>query len=153
MDTLSNENNYGGFSNQTNFSDVVNVNNLTIFNNLTNFSHLSNFSPILDSARIFRIKHMIGLTIACLGLIANVLNIAAVAHVPQSRSPHSKLITSLSISDIGIALQQILEGSVYFMRYYSACFGYIIPNVLLPFALLATLLNLFALGIDHYIAM
>ena len=95
-------------------------------------------------------------TVCPLGLIMNILNIVAIANAPSRLTQHSKLIISLAVSDMCIVLPEILYiiisktfeyDSISYNCYTVLAYFYFEPSVTL-----VSLFNIFALGIDHYIA-
>ena len=104
---------------------------------------------------IFREPLNIILLLLCFaGLFANILSIAATLHIPHGQTAHSKLIINLAVSDVCIILTvllQVLEKILSPLHPHEFC----IENAsqgFLHFALTATLINLLAMAIDHYVA-
>ena len=88
------------------------------------------------------------------GLIMNFLNIIAILHAPGKMTPHTLLVLNLAISDICLLLPEVfirifetLPYDINIPLYYTLLHKYIEPAFIL-----ASLLNLLSLGIDHYIA-
>ena len=94
------------------------------------------------------------LVLSFLGLFANILSIAATLHVQHRQNTHLKLIINLAVSDICIILSvflHLLETIKPPSVADQFCVG-ITNQGFLHFALLATLINLLAMAIDHYVA-
>lgn len=93
------------------------------------------------------------LTISLLALAANLLTIVATLHIPRGQTAHSKLILSLSVADICIIVSVFLHLTERIAEKHHEMSCILVANKgFLDFALLATLVNLLAMGIDHYIA-
>lgn len=98
--------------------------------------------------------NIVMIIISITGLFANALSIAATLHIPHSQTAHSKLIISLAVSDICIiftvfcyVLQEVLSP----LHDSTLCVE-VANQAIMDFSLLAIILNLLAMGIDHYIA-
>ncbi|XP_053374382.1 melanocortin receptor 4-like [Mercenaria mercenaria] len=91
------------------------------------------------------------LIICILGLIANCLSIMATAHIPHGQSTHSKLIISLGISDSLILVAILSHNLMYIFSSWDDCTK-MTKRLMLDIALLATLINLLVMAIDHYLA-
>ncbi|XP_060601446.1 histamine H2 receptor-like [Ruditapes philippinarum] len=89
--------------------------------------------------------------ICVLGLIANCLSIIATIHIPHGQSTHSKLIISLGVSDSLILIAILLHNLMYIFTSWDACTK-LTKRLILDTALLATLINLFVMAIDHNLA-
>lgn len=92
--------------------------------------------------------------LALTGLVANILTVAATTHIPGRQTTHSRLIISLSIADFCITLSVLLHFLVKVtspLHEDEYCTEEAARSFL-DFALLASLINLLAMGIDHYIA-
>ena len=92
--------------------------------------------------------------LALIGLMANILTAMATAYIPGRQTTHSKLIISLSLADICITISIFLHVWVTItsrphLREY--CLE-VANRGFLTFALLASLINLLVMGIDHYVA-
>ena len=88
------------------------------------------------------------------GLFANTLSIAATLHIPHGQMAHSKLIINLAISDSCITLSVFLHvlGEILFPLHANEVCIENANQGFLHFALLATLINLLAMAIDHHVA-
>ena len=104
------------------------------------------------------------LILCCLALLTNILSIAATANIPKGLTMHSKLIISLAVADIIVPLSIFMyilnkvlntpKVSMLFTpqeRLTSACMFQFVNSVNVT-AHLISLLNLFAMALDHYIA-
>ena len=91
------------------------------------------------------------------GLIMNVLNIIAILHAPGKMIPHTLLVLNLAVSDICLLLPEVLLRILESLPLYPQDINYklyftILRYYIEPAFILASLLNLLSLGIDHYIA-
>ena len=139
-------------------SIMENVTENTI-NNISNFNRSENnfgvFGQISATYRMLYVGFL--LVVSVFGLTANVLNISAIAHIPHGITTHLKLLISLALADCCIAIYGLLQFLLYLSFWmpslrFSLCFKCIVWNILVPFAIAASLCNLLALGVDHYIA-
>ena len=91
--------------------------------------------------------------LSIIGLVANVLTIIATANIPGRQTTHSKLIISLSIADICITVSVFLHVLVKVSSPLQQpdCID-VANRGFLCFALLASLINLLVMGIDHFVA-
>ena len=102
-----------------------------------------------------RIFDRFAVSVCSLGLILNILNIIAIVNSPCKLTPHSKLVTSLAVSDLCFALQTICSMLISELRKYydvGLCYDTVLQRLFIPGVILASLFNLLALGIDHFIA-
>ena len=99
-------------------------------------------------------------TVSPLGLLMNILNIVAIANAPSALTPHSRFVISLALSDLCIILptlgQKLMNQLYYFERAFNfkvyLCYNVAIYSYFEPCVILVSLLNLLALGVDHFIA-
>ena len=94
------------------------------------------------------------IALSLIGLVANSLSIIATLHIPHGQTTHSKLIINLAVSDICIILSvflNVVEKVTSPLHLSTNCVE-VANQAFLDFALLAILMNLLAMGIDHYIA-
>nr|QLD32092.1 melanocortin-5 receptor [Ruditapes philippinarum] len=91
------------------------------------------------------------LVICIIGLLANALSIAATAHIPHGLTTHSKLIISLAVSDGLILVSKLALFLLYLITSWVFCF-YAMQRVFLDTGVVATLLNLLAMAVDHFLA-
>lgn len=94
------------------------------------------------------------IVLSFVGLLANSLSIVATLHIPHGQTTHSKLIINLAVSDICIILSvflHVLVGILSPLHYQEYCVE-VANQGFLNFALLAIIINLLAMGVDHYIA-
>ena len=94
------------------------------------------------------------IALSLVGLVANSLSIIATLHIPHGQTTHSKLIINLAVSDICIILSvflNVIEKVTSPLHLSTNCVE-VANQAFLDFALLAILMNLLAMGIDHYIA-
>lgn len=94
---------------------------------------------------------VISITFCIVGLIANFFSVTATAHIPRGQSTHSKLIISLGVSDSLIQAALILHSTLLIFSTWDDCTK-MIKRLLLDIALLATLINLLVMAVDHYLA-
>lgn len=91
--------------------------------------------------------------LSIIGLVANTLTIIATAHIPGRQTTHSKLIISLCIADTCITVSVFLHVLVKVTSPLLPPDCLVVANKgFLCFALLASLINLLVMGIDHFIA-
>ena len=134
-----------------NLTLCVDFNNSNVNDSCDKFKDDTDF--IDESPTLFLLIYRpVRYTICTLAVILNILNIIALANAPSKLTPHLKLVISLAISDVCIVLPFILILSVFKPRenwwcLYTTLFSYFQPSIFL-----VSLLNLLALGIDHYIA-
>ncbi|XP_053381853.1 melanocortin receptor 5-like [Mercenaria mercenaria] len=88
-----------------------------------------------------------------LGLLANSFTIQAILNIPKHhRSAHLKFVISLACSDILILVAIFCGDIIYiFSSLHSDC-SRLLKTLMLDVPLLATLLNLLAMALDHYLA-
>ncbi|XP_053381854.1 melanocortin receptor 5-like [Mercenaria mercenaria] len=88
-----------------------------------------------------------------LGLLANSFTIQAIMNIPKHhRSAHLKFIISLACSDTLILIAIFCGDIIYiFSSLHSDCTR-LLKTLMLDVPLLATLLNLLAMALDHYLA-
>ena len=126
------------------------------------FFHESDINSTSDIAFFGRLKNYLGLglalfVISILGIIANAFSIAAILHIQKGLTPHLKFIVTLAVPDCCIAMSSLVlalnvmplgwhvasELSVYLLV--------VSLYVLQPFAVVASVLSLLALGTDLYV--
>ena len=108
-----------------------------------------------DIVTVFNETYGVFVYVICsLGLIMNILNIAAILNAPEKVTAHPKLVISLAVSDMCVVMPELLKGIIsilpYVMSYF--CFFIVVFYYIEPGVILVSLLNLLMLGIDHYIA-
>lgn len=134
--------------------------------NTTSFQFGFKSTNLSERANIILIQPetILTLFLCFIAIIANVFSICATCHMPSGLKTHSKLIISLALSDLLIVftvLTHILN-KVFITpllppfftpheRLTSACMSSFV-NALNASANLISLLNLFAMAVDHYIA-
>lgn len=131
---------------------------------VSSFSNVSNnFSDGLDETKtvsqrvqdiLYDPLNIVLIVLSFIGLLANSLSIAATLHIPHGQTTHSKLIINLAVSDICIILSVFLHVLVAVLsplHINEYCFE-VANQEFLNFSLLAILINLLAMGLDHYIA-
>ena len=92
-------------------------------------------------------------------IVANILTIAATVLSPQGKTAHAKLIISLAVSDCYIAILFLVDDTLCYTNVRQSfwhvdvflCYT-VIRGFLYCSSVLATLLNLLALAVDHYVA-
>lgn len=89
--------------------------------------------------------------VCCLSLLANTASILTITFMSQSKFMHLKLIISLCLSDGLISLSIIFDDVLFILSSWGSC-ARLCTRLLLDMALLATLLNLLAMSLDHYMA-
>ena len=97
--------------------------------------------------------------VSIIAIVANILTIAAIVHAPQGKTVHEQLITSLAVSDCCVAIYFLLDHTLrnanFCLSSWSAdvflCYT-VVRIFLYSFPVLASLLNLLALAVDHYVA-
>ena len=116
------------------------------------------------SRNLSKPHYIIALIVGSLAVIANVFSLAALVQVRRAWSAHFRLLLSLMISDLLVALTVILyvinkvtnpgtEAGVgpVGMRLKSRC-GFMMIKALNTMGLNITLLNLMGMALDHYLA-
>lgn len=106
------------------------------------------------NSKLAEASNIILIVVSAVGLLANLLSVSAILHIPRGKNTHSKVILSLAISDSGIAIQVFISGFLTRFSHQlvmSYCF-WLIETVFINFALFATLLNILMMATDHYIA-
>lgn len=94
---------------------------------------------------------IISVILCIVGLVANAASIIATANIPHRQSTHSKLIISLGVSDALILVAILSHNVMYIFSSWDDCTK-MLKRLLLDVALLATLVNLLVMAIDHYLA-
>lgn len=97
---------------------------------------------------VFKIMYFL---VCIVGLFANTISVAATWNIPHGLTTHSKLIISLAFSDGLILLARLSNSFLFLMESWEHCF-YTMNRVLLDTGVLATLLNLLAMALDHFFA-
>ena len=122
-------------------------------NNVTNASTLG-YDPVVQPREYFSQLWVIAaVMLSSLGILANLLSVCAVARVRPHLTPHFLLILSLAFSDIliGVSVMAHLLNQALNPLYSSIC-AYLLIKALNNTGLNITLLNLFGMAIDHYLA-
>ena len=104
---------------------------------------------------LFSIYDRVAITVCSLGLIMNILNIAAIANVPSKLTPHSKLVINLAVSDSCIVLHTLCSRLMTELKKYydvGQYFDAVLECYFIPGVILVSLFNLLAFGIDQFIA-
>ena len=146
----------------TNYSNQYLQNNsetVTAYNNISYENQTLHCSYPQDIDRTLFMKWYSPLypAVSILATLANSLTIAALVHNPKGQTAHSKFIMSLAVSDCCIGTYCLVESVIDHWLYFDLnpemfrCL-YIFGIAFRNFSLLATLFNLLALGVDHYIA-
>ena len=94
---------------------------------------------------------VLSIVLSILGIIANILSIYFVKRIYKTLSSHLKLIISLCVSDCLIPLPCLLKHIYIMTRPLNVCFN-VAVKLITDMALLASLLNLLAIAVDHYLA-
>ncbi|XP_053383490.1 melanocortin receptor 5-like [Mercenaria mercenaria] len=92
---------------------------------------------------------VISIVICLFGITANVVSIVAVANLRQKMTTHLKLIISLCVSDGLILLANMFLYILYILSPWYECIR-ITARLTTDIALLATLINLLVMALDHY---
>ncbi|XP_052803958.1 melanocortin receptor 5-like [Mya arenaria] len=149
---------------QLNSSDL----DLDVLRNLTGefplWPSLQPYSPREKAERLLQQPEYIVILLLCLvALVTNIVSIVATCHIRGSLTMHLKLIINLAASDILIVFSILIliinkifntppeVGSKPEDRLLNACFFASVNSVNIMSYLIA-LLNLFAMALDHYIA-
>ena len=97
--------------------------------------------------------NVVMVVLSIIALLGNALTIIATAHIPGRQTTHSKLIISLCIADICITVSVFLHVLVKEISKLERQHCLEVANRgFLCFALLASLINLLVMGIDHFVA-
>ena len=141
----------------------------TEFLNIINSTTWANLQPQNIHERADDIfnqpENIISLILCFLALAVNVISISATAHIPHGLTHHSKLIISLAASDILVTLSVFMHILIKVLvapvipptvdkmaeRLTSACMFQFVNSINIT-AHLISLLNLFAMALDHYIS-
>lgn len=141
----------------------------TEFLNIINSTTWANLQPQNIHERADDIfnqpENIITLILCFLALAVNMLSIAATAHIPHGLTHHSKLIISLAVSDILVTLSVFMHILIKVLvapvipptmdkmaeRLTSACMFQFVNSINIT-AHLISLLNLYAMALDHYIS-
>jgi len=140
-----------------------NINGSLLSNSLWPFLQPYNWRE--DAHRqLLQPEYIIMLVLCLVALVTNVLSIVAICNVKRFLTTHMKLIMNLAVSDILIVFSIfiLIMNKVYNQplpigitrpedRMSKACFFATVNSVNIV-AFLITLLNLFAMAVDHYIA-
>ena len=135
--------------------DTLTLTNASSMINITNTSDIATDEQETGWAAIFsEPTNVVIIIVSFIGLLANLLTVMATAHIPGNQTTHSKLIISLSIADMCITLSvflHVLVKATFPLHMTESCTE-VANEGFLNFALLATLINLLTMGIDHYVA-
>lgn len=117
------------------------------------FNCLNKELSVNDKAReIFaRPVGILSFIVCCLSLLANITSILAISKMSPKKSMHLKLIISLCLSDSLISISVLSDDLLYIFTEWNSCTRFS-KRLLLDLSLFATLLNLFVMAFDHYIA-
>lgn len=113
-------------------------------------------SSVADKARevLNKPSWIFSILIFFVGVIANIMTIRAIMYVPKHhRTAHLKFIISLACSDMFILVAIFSGDVIYIFSSLHADCNKLLKTLLLDVPLLATLLNLLAMALDHYLAM
>ncbi|XP_045182610.1 melanocortin receptor 4-like [Mercenaria mercenaria] len=86
-----------------------------------------------------------------LGILANSLSIFAILYLHNKLSTHLKLIINLCVSDALIVVPTLVSKIIYMTETSTFCSA-VAERLIIDLALLATLLNLLMIAVDHYFA-
>lgn len=110
-----------------------------------------------DGGVLFTEVRIITYILGCLGLVLNVASILATLHIPNDRtsqskrvSLHARLIISLALSDICMVLAFLVHDML--LIFANEDCTRIVRRSLITVALILILTNLFAMALNHYIA-
>ncbi|XP_045180733.2 histamine H2 receptor-like [Mercenaria mercenaria] len=107
-------------------------------------------STVEKATKIFtKTTDVISIVICLLGITANVVSIVAVANLRQKITTHLKLIISLCLSDGLILFANLFFYIMYILSSWYECIR-ITVRLTTDIALLATLVNLLVMALDHY---
>ncbi|XP_060570976.1 neuropeptides B/W receptor type 2-like [Ruditapes philippinarum] len=106
----------------------------------------------LDSMYTVTPVDVIFIVLCILGIIANIVSIGMVIRSHQKLSTHLKLIISLCCSDSLILIPTFLSKVFFMTHVINVCIN-VTVRLVTDLALLATLLNLLAIAVDHYLVM
>lgn len=142
------------------YTEFINIINSTTWANLQPQNIHERADDIFNQP-----ENIITLILCFLALAVNILSIAATAHIPHGLTHHSKLIISLAVSDILVTLSVFMHILIKVLvapvipptmdkmeeRLTSACMFQFVNSINIT-AHLISLLNLYAMALDHYIS-
>lgn len=142
------------------YSNFVNIINSTTWANLQPQNIHERADEIFTKP-----ENIITLILCFLALAINAMSIAATAHIPHGLTNHSKLIISLAASDILVTISVFMHILIKVLvapiilptldnmseRLTSACMFQFVNSINIT-AHIISLLNLFAMALDHYIS-
>lgn len=121
------------------------------YGNGSGFENTTFETPVSMSYSL-RTEGIIQLTVSIAGIIANVLSITAIWHVPKHQwTVYNTLIINLSVSDIVVPFAFITHMILVTLNTDDPC-SETIRRVILNIALTSVLFNLVLISVDHYIA-
>ena len=91
------------------------------------------------------------IVLSILGIFANILSICFIKRIHKRLSTHLKLIISLCVSDCLILFPCLVKNIFIMTHPLNLCFN-VTARLITDLALLASLLNLLAIAVDHYLA-
>ena len=104
-----------------------------------------------DKEHTLSLVEVVSFPLSILGALINILSICAVSKVHKKLSTHLNLIISLCLSDCLILATSVLKSILLIAQRVNICFN-VAARLLTDLALIATLLNLLAIAVDHYLA-
>lgn len=142
-------------------SEQYGVDNVTAFENLSmSFIDVSTTAFTLYStstksvaekaSEIFTLAGVLSYIFIVLGVTANLMSILATLHINHKPTMHTKLIINLGISDALVNITTFVHDMLYI--YSDGPCVSVLKKILLTTALIMTLINLFAMAMDHYVA-
>ena len=96
-------------------------------------------------------RDVLSIILSILGIFANIFSIFIINRIHMRLTTHLKLIISLCVSDCLILIPSLLKTFVIMTHGINVCFN-VAARLMTDLALLASLLNLLAIAIDHYLA-
>ena len=94
---------------------------------------------------------VLSIVLSVLGIITNILSICIVKRVQKKLTTHLKLVINLCFSDCLILVSSFLKNIFRVTQRVNVCFN-VAARLVTDLALVATLLNLLAISLDHYLA-
>lgn len=120
--------------------------------NTTAFTlHSTSTRSVAEKAsEIFTLAGVLSYIFIVLGVTANLMSVLATLHITNKPTMHTKLIINLGISDALVNITIFVHDMLYIYT-DGPCIN-LIKKILLATALIMTLINLFAMAMDHYVA-